>query len=239
MEHPGLMVAAGTSGEVDEHPQMPLFDRVRRLLAATGLPPLPDVYDLLWRHVGGDDFQLSLAIEAALAAGTLDLASVTELRRRHCGEVGLGDVTALVAAAHAQATRITERLIDGRSDLAAYGRTIADGDAVLNGNDAPTTPAALAALIERLGAATGAMLVANRRMEVELTFAADETGALRDRLHRAERASVTDPLTGVLNRRGVMGVLAEAQARARRRGAADGGNGRHRPFQEGQRPLGP
>lgn len=217
MEHPGRLMAAGVpvaAAMGGEHPQMLLFDRVRLLLAATGLPPLPDVYDLLWRHVAGDDFRLSIAVEAALAAGTLDLAALGDLRRDHCGEVGIGDVTALVAAAHAQASRISERLVDGRSDLADYGRAIADGDAVLNGIDAPTTPAALAALIERLGAATGAMLVANRRMEVELTAAADEAGALRDRLRLAERASVTDPLTGVLNRRGVMAALGEARSDA-------------------------
>ena len=211
MEHPGALAAAAVT-EPPVEARLIRFDRVRDLLVATALPPVPDVYDLLWRYAGGDDFALSQAVAAAIAAGTLDLAAVAALRATHCGAVAAGDISALVAAAHAQAVRITGHLRDSRSDLNEYGRTIADGDATLNGADAPRTPAALAALIDRLGRATGAMLIVNRRLEAELTIAADEAGSLRDKLHCAERAAVTDPLTGVLNRRGVLAVLAGLRA---------------------------
>ncbi|MGI4876357.1 MAG: diguanylate cyclase [Janthinobacterium lividum] len=193
--------------------QLGRFDRIRRLLVETGLPPLPEVYDLLWRHAGDDDERLSRMVELAIAAGALSLQVVMTLRREYCGDVAAGDVTALVEAAHVQATRMTERLMEGRTDLAEYGRTIADSDAALN-DGAPATPAVLAALIERLARATEAMLIANRRLEGELTRAATDAVSLRDRLRRAERASVTDPLTGLLNRRGVMELLAASREQA-------------------------
>ncbi len=188
------------------------FDRIRALLVLTGLPPVPDVYDLFWRHLDGDDFALSAAIDSAIVEGKLDMATVAALRSAHCDGLAAGELSALVAAAHEQAVRMTERLSDGRTDLVEYGRTIADGDAALNAVGSTLSPAALATLIDRLGTATGAMLVANQRMQAEIGAAADETIGLRDRLRHAEAAAVTDPLTGLLNRRGVFELLERTRA---------------------------
>ena len=196
------------------HPRLLLFDRVRDLLVATGLPPDTAVFDLLLRHVEGDDPVLSLAIDAALAAGSLDMAAVTALRRAHCGEIAPGEVAALVEAAHGQAEALSERLTGAASDVATYGAALAAGDRALNG-PAALDAAALASLIERLGIATAAMVAANERLGAELAAAADETARLRDGLKTAEMAAITDPLTGVLNRRGALKRLETAQAAAR------------------------
>lgn len=188
------------------------FDAVRAILVATGLPPETQVFDLLMRHVEGDDHLLSEAVEAALAVG-LDMAGVAALRRAHCGDLPPGEVAALVEAAHGQAEALTVRLTRGASDALRYGAAIAAGDAELRGT-APDA-AALARLIERLGVATEAMLDANARLSAELAVASIEAGALRDRLKSAEAAAVTDPLTGVLNRRGALKRLSAAQETAR------------------------
>ena len=55
MEHPGALAAAAVT-EPPVEARLIRFDRVRDLLVATALPPVPDVYDLLWRYAGGDDF---------------------------------------------------------------------------------------------------------------------------------------------------------------------------------------
>ncbi len=199
------------------HPRLILFDRVRALLAATGLPPETQVFDLLMRHAEGDDLVLSAAVEAALAAG-LDLAGVTVLRRAHCGDLPPGEVAALVEAAHDQAEALTARLTLGASEAARYGEQIAAGGAELRG-PAPDA-AALALLIERLGAATATMVESNARLQSELAVAAAETGKLQGKLKTAEMAAVTDPLTGVLNRRGALKRLAAAQAAAREAASA-------------------
>ena len=206
-----------TGGELG-HPRLLLYDSVRALLVATGLPPETNVFDLLMRHVEGDDPQLSAAVEERLSAPPLDLAGVTEIRRAHCGDLPPGEVAALVEAAYDQAEALTARLTQGASDAARYGEAIAAGDAELRGpqlqGPAPDA-AALARLIDRLGQATATMLVANSRLESELTLAASEAARLRDKLKTAETVAVTDPLTGVLNRRGAFRHLEAAQAAAR------------------------
>ena len=197
------------------HPLLLQFDRVRELLLRTGLPPEPNVYDLLWRHAGGQEIQLSRAVDAALGCPPFDMTTVAALRRAHCGDADPGAVGAMIEAARAQAEQLSQRLRDGQADLATYGRAIADGDAALNGDDAPVTRDELAALIQPLGAATAEMVAANGRLESELAAAVIESSGLRDRLAAAENAAVTDPLTGLLNRRGLMAALAAAQLAAR------------------------
>ncbi len=191
------------------------YDAIRALLAATGLAAEPPVYDLLWRYVRDEDHALSLALDTAIAAGSLDMAMVAMLRRAHCGDVAATEVAALVEAAHDQAEALTQRVEAGRTDLDTYGRVIADGGAALG---ATLDAAALAVLLDRLGAATATMQAANTRLLGELAEAATETRALSEKLGAAERAAITDPLTGVLNRRGTFEMLERAQAEARKTG---------------------
>ncbi len=189
-----------------------LYDQIRGLLVLTALPPVPDVYDLLWRYVRDEDHDLSLAVDTAITLGEFDLAQVAALRRAHCGDVGQQEVAALVEAAHDQAEALTLRIEAGRTDLADYGRAIADGGARLA---APLDAAGLAALLEQLGAATATMQAANARLESELAMAATEAKALSDKLGAAERAAITDQLTGMLNRRGTFEALARIQGECR------------------------
>lgn len=192
------------------------FDQIRALLLSTNLPPQPEVYDLFWRYVRDENHDLSLAVDTAITLNQLDLAEVANLRRAHCGEVGATEVAALVEAAHDQAEALIQRIEDGRTDLADYGRAIADGGARLA---APLDGAGLALLLEQLGAATATMQAANARLEGELAAAATEARALSERLGTAERAAITDQLTGILNRRGTIEMLERAQAETREQGA--------------------
>jgi len=187
------------------------FDGVRALLIATGLPPDPPVYDVLWRHVRGDDPELSEAVDALLSDGALTLAAVMALRETHLGQMGEAQVKLLIAEAHGQAEALSRRIVGGQSDLADYGKAIADGGERLAG---PLDATGLAGLLENLSAATSTMQTANSRLIGELAEAAAESRALADRLQQAERAAVTDVLTGVMNRRGLMAALESAQNQA-------------------------
>lgn len=72
--------------EVDEPPLM-RFDRIRALLVLTRLPPQPEVYELFWRCLGGDDHALGVALDAAIIEQTLDLAAVATMRATHFGPI--------------------------------------------------------------------------------------------------------------------------------------------------------
>ena len=193
------------------------FDQIRSLLIQTGLPPEPAVYDVLWRYVRDDDAELSLAIDKAMAGEGLSLATVMSLRETLLGQMSEAQVNQLIAQAHGQAEALTKRIESGQTDLADYGRAIASGGERLAG---PLDATALAGLLEQLSAATSTVQAANGRLIEELEQAAAESRALADRLTQAERAAVTDALTGVLNRRGLMAALEKAQADAAATGAA-------------------
>ena len=187
------------------------FDQIRLLLVRTGLPAEPAVYDVLWRYVRDDDHELSLAIDKAIAAGTLGIDSLMQLREAHLGQLSEAQVNRLIAEAHDQAEALSQRIASGQTDLADYGRAIAVGGQRLAG---PIDASGLAALLEQLGGATAAMHSANSRLIDELDQRAAESRALADRLTQAERNAVTDALTGVMNRRGIIAAIQKAQAEA-------------------------
>jgi len=187
------------------------LDKVRALLVRTGLPAEPPVYDVLWRYVRDDDHELSLAIDKAMAGDGLTIGLLMTLRETHLGQMSEAQVNRLIAEAQGQAEALGLRIQNGQTDLADYGRAIAVGGEKLAG---PIDAAGLAALLEQLGGATAAMQAANGRLMEELAQAASESRALADRLTQAERAAVTDALTGVMNRRGIMAAIERAQAEA-------------------------
>ncbi len=77
-----LVRPAEIEAEIEEAPLM-RFDRIRALLVLTRLPPLPDVYDLFWRCLGGDDLALGVVLDAAIVERRLDLAAVAAMRATH------------------------------------------------------------------------------------------------------------------------------------------------------------
>ena len=215
MQHqPGPMVAqAGVAvpADVAGGAALSWYDQIRALLVQTGLPPEPAVYDVLWRYVRDEDHELSLAIDKALAGEGLTLSTVISLRETLLGQMSEAQVNQLIAQAHGQAEALTQRIASGQTDLADYGRAIADGGERLAG---PMDATVLADLLEQLSTATATIQVANSRLIDELEQAASESRALADRLIQAERAAVTDALTGVFNRRGLMAAVEKAQAEA-------------------------
>ena len=223
MEQTGQLVADGaaTAELVSAHlghPQLVQFDAVRALFVQTGLPPEPQVYDLFWRYAGGQEHQITRALDEALAAGPIDMAKIKSVRAESCGEVGAEAIAEMVETARLQTDRLSQQLREGQADLLSYGRVIADGDAALldaaRPGAAPATASELAALIQPLGAATSVMMASNQKMEAELEKAIAETAVLRDQLRQAENAAVTDALTGLLNRRGLLDALESAQSMA-------------------------
>jgi diguanylate cyclase len=121
-------------------------------------------------------------------------------------------VSALVTAARDQAEALTERLANGHTSLADYNQAIATSGARLA---EPLDAPGLADLLAQMGEATQRMQAANAVLMAELDLAVAESRGLARKLLDAERAAVTDVLTGVLNRRGSVAAIEQAQARSR------------------------
>lgn len=216
MEQTGRLTAAGpASGSSDSsglgHPTLAVFDAIRAILAATGLPAEPDTYELLYLHVTGADAALSQEVERLLAAGALTPAALTGLRKAHLGEIAAAELLELVEAAQASALALAGQLDRTHQDVRSFDAAIHQEDQALA---VARSANELAELVQRLRRANAAVMQSNRRLEADIASTRLETARLIDRLELAERNARTDPLTGLLNRRGVLEALKKAQAKA-------------------------
>lgn len=193
------------------YPDLGLFDRVREILILTGLPVDPGTYELLYLYVSGADAMLVQAVEQALADGDLNTKKVQDLRRNHLGDIAGAAVLALVNATQQTANRIVDRLDQAYANIKDYDTAISTGEEALSTSQSAEE---LTQLVERLRRTNASMLASNRQLEVDIQAAAEETSQLLDRLESAERSARTDPLTNLLNRRGLMETLKHTIAQA-------------------------
>ncbi|WP_439534136.1 diguanylate cyclase [Polymorphobacter sp.] len=191
------------------------FDQIRSFLIAQDLPPEPPVYDVLWRYVRDENHDLSLAIDRVIADRQLDLPTLLDLRVKYVDGISTGDVAELVEVVHGQARALTETIEVGQTNLAQYDRALTHGSSALS---TPLEAAALAELLENLGEATNTMQAANAKLAADLAVAVTEARTLSVKLGAAQRAAITDQLTGLLNRRGTIALIEQAQAEARSAG---------------------
>lgn len=191
------------------------FDQIRAMLVAYSLPPEPAVYDLLWRYVRDENHDLSLAVDRAIAAEGFDLPAILGLRTKHIDGISSGEVAQLVDVVHDQAKALTETIEVGQTNLARYDRALTHGSSALS---APLEAAALAQLLEQLGEATNTMQAANAKLAADLAVAVTEARTLSVKLGTAQRAAVTDQLTGLLNRRGTIALIEQTQSQTREAG---------------------
>ena len=191
------------------------FDQIRAMLISHALPPEPPVYDLLWRYVRDENHDLSLAVDRAIAAEEFGLATIQDLRVKHVDGMTTGEVAQLVDVVHGQAKALSETIEVGQTNLAQYDRALTHGSSVLS---APLEAAALAQLLEQLGEATNTMQAANAKLAADLAVAVTEARGLSVKLGTAQRAAVTDQLTGLLNRRGTIALIEQTQTQTRATG---------------------
>ncbi len=199
------------------HPKLVWFDDIRVLFAATGLPPEPETYELFYLHVSQADAALSRDIERLLEEGKLDAEAVEALRRGHVTEIATAEILELVESAQNGASRLADRLGVSEQDLKTYDAALSAGDEAIAGSQSMHD---LGDLVQQLRRANASMMASNRRLAADLADAANETGRLLDRLDAAEKVARTDPLTGLLNRRGLMDALKAAQQVAEQAGHA-------------------
>ncbi|MFN3592184.1 MAG: GGDEF domain-containing protein [Thermaurantiacus sp.] len=198
-------------GPPDGPSTLAVYDSIRSLFLVTGLDPDPDTYELFWHYATGADAGLTRAMDRAMEDGGLTAEDVVELRRTHLGAIAAAEVHELVGHAQQQAGKLSEEVRTGHEELLNYDLAVANEDAALaRGLSAPE----LSDLVQRLRRANARMMGANRRLEAELRDTLVKTAELTDRLEVAETAARTDPLTGLLNRRGTMEALRKACAEA-------------------------
>ncbi len=187
-----------------------LAEAAMSALARHGLAPTPANYALFYDHASGERPELRQAMDAAMAKGPLDEATMASLASRFF----LPDAeAAAVAAALEQLQRALREAISTITDHGAEAVAFGDQLLELAGALSPE-PKRLSNVLQRLAAETQAMIDRNRRTAGRMTESAAAMDALRAELETARAEAMTDALTGLPNRRAFDNRLPELLAAA-------------------------
>ncbi len=181
-------------------------------LEARAIPPTPEHYRVAFAHLAGEDAGLSAALAELEREGVgpdaIQLRALHDrffegARGRALLEHGrrLGDL----------ACRLQQELAAAGEHTRRYGDTLSS---VRGAVSHPFDPARVGELLARIAEENGRMQALAARLESGLASGAAEIGELRRSLQAAQEAALTDPLTGVANRKRFDLVLAELAARA-------------------------
>ncbi|RME35140.1 MAG: GGDEF domain-containing protein, partial [Gammaproteobacteria bacterium] len=179
-------------------------------------PVDPVSYAVWYEHVSGENPELSAAISDLLERGqVLDEETTRNLYQRYIAEPGLESLS-----------RLRQEMLRIAGDLNGTARTASDrtGEFTTTLTDCQQAlrqeagAARLEQLINTLVDETTSLQGSIALMQGQLSSSLRETESLRRELERVRREAVTDPLTGVLNRKGFDEALAGELEQARAAG---------------------
>jgi diguanylate cyclase len=110
---------------------------------------------------------------------------------------------------------VLQKLANAERDTAAYGKTLSAASGELIGGKSPQD---MQKLVNGLLGATQAMELRTKSLEAELQRSSHEVSDLRTKLDDVRKESLTDPLTGIANRKAFDQELAQSAEHARKTG---------------------
>ena len=172
------------------------------------VPPTPQNFELFYAHATGEVSAVSHAIGEMLAQKkpfTPEILQNLHSRSRTAAaameQVGDG-MNSVIAG-------VLVRLNDVGRDAGQYSDTLSAATGELG---ADQSPADLRKLVETLLTATRTMENRTNSLEKELQKSVDQVSELRSKLDNVHKESLTDPLTGIANRKAFDNALAAAEA---------------------------
>jgi diguanylate cyclase len=184
------------------------------LMVERGIAPTPDNFRLFYNYCAGETPAITRIVGDLLDAKKEFVTEVLDdLRQRFFAEVQLERAVNKASAELASTVKaVSERLEMAGRDRAAYGKALTDAHGEL---DAGQSPEELRKLVASLKAATKEMEVHSRHLEADLQRSSQQVGELKAKLDDARRESLTDPLTGIANRKAFDAEIARAIEAAR------------------------
>jgi diguanylate cyclase len=187
------------------------------LMGDCGVSPTPDNYELFYTYAAGENPSVGRIIGDMISARRPFTPAVLRELRERCfardraeravqsiGEtvsVSLDDAVAKLEAASKQ--------------VGEYGNTLSAAHGELRDEHSPET---LKALVGNLVSATKSMESRTRALEHELQDSSQQVNELRAQLENVRKESLTDPLTGIANRKAFDSELQTAIADAQSSG---------------------
>ena len=188
-------------GKIADFPKMAgLGEAALQAMRSHGIAPTPQNYALWYGYVSGLQPELSRAIDALIADGTpfTDMLC-TELHDRFCDAGRHLGMLQQTGAELDQAVGRAMKLIAGAAgDAQAFNRALDEVSGQLDGG-APGER--VRGIVSTLIAETQRVAERNRSLEERLTQTSGELAELRQNLEVVRREALTDPLTGIANRK--------------------------------------
>ena len=176
--------------------------------------PSPENFELFYTFAAGHNPAAARVMGDMLAAGKSFTPEVlADLRNRFFNTGRTQEVAEQVSGnvLGAMETAIGSLQAAGR-DTVAYGKTLSHASGEL---DTEQSPDELRKLVQGLRAATRSMEDRTKELEGELQRSSGEVTELKTKLDSVRKESLTDPLTGIANRKALDIDLAQAIEQAR------------------------
>jgi len=183
-------------------------------MAARHIPPAPQNFELVYAYVGLENSDLKRTMDGLVANGCKFDANVMSILHARYFQTGKESeaMAELGAKITAELDAVLKLLNTAGRDHSAYGSTLSKATGELD--QANLTEGKIKALIDHVIHSTRAMEARSKTLEVQLQTSSTEVTVLRERLESARRESLTDPLTGISNRKAFDTELAESIERA-------------------------
>jgi diguanylate cyclase len=210
-----VMRGAGELGEMDVQTaegeaSWQHFETAKTMMARNGHPATPEVYAVWYAYAARTEPALVQKIErAAISGETVKLPLILELHNIFFSHVAEGDMLRQTGdKVSAELGRMLQLLETAGRDTSSFGSALTQIAAKLEPDGE------LRKIVETVVMATRHMEAKTRRLEAELDRSAAEIRALRQGLETFKREAMTDPLTGLFNRRAFDERLRQAAAAA-------------------------
>ncbi len=183
------------------------------LMAERHIAPTPENFKLFYAFFAGENPDVSAYIGDMIAGRRpFTPAILVDLRQRFFAEHRFDREAAEIGArVSSTLDSVMSKLQSAGKDTEAYGRTLSAASGELDGDH---SPAVLRKLVDGLISATRTMETRANALEVELQHSSHEVEELRQKLEAVRQESLTDGLTGILNRKAFDAELQKATERA-------------------------
>jgi len=177
------------------------------LMGECGVIPTPENFELFYAHATGEVSAVSHAIDEMLAQKKPFTPEILlELRTRTRAAAAMEQVG---EGMNSVIAGVMGRLNDAGRDAGRYSSRLSAATGEL---DADQSPDDLRKLVKNLLAATREMENRTSNLEKELQKSSDQVSDLRSKLEDVHKEALTDPLTGISNRKAFDNALAAAEA---------------------------
>ena len=177
----------------------------------------PRNFEIWYNYATGYNPALNSAINKTLEQkGSLDEADLEQIYESHINSSRIGDRIDSVGSRMLDEIKQVLSTIDlAAGSATSYSESLADASAKLAGtNDRDT----LRAVVERLIEGAKQVELSNKKLEASLSASKQEIEQLQENLAAVRTESLTDPLTGLSNRKFFDAALAKAMNEANEKG---------------------